>query len=109
MTRQSTRFLGNGKVISRVNDLELILQGRQAMSWLAGQSYELGMETPAIYKQGRSGRFLKLDSETLIVFGKKLAKKVEADWEKAVPDGVVLHRLDKESRKSVGELVRHLA
>jgi len=79
------------------------------MSWLADQSYELGMDTPAIYEQGRSGRFLKLDSETLIVFGKKLAKKIEAEWEKAVPDGVVLHRLDDDSRKSVSELVRHLA
>lgn len=102
-------FLKSGKVTSRVNDLLLILQGRQAASWLADQSYELGLETPAIYKQGRSGRFLKLDSETLIVFGKKLAKKVESEWEKAVPDGVILHRLDEEGRKSVSELVRHLA
>lgn len=79
------------------------------MSWLADQSYTIGIEAPASYAQGRSGSFLKLDPETLVIKGKRLAKKVEKEWTKSIPDGVVLHKLNEDEQKSVSDLVRHLS
>jgi len=106
--KPSTRFLKNGKGISKVSDVLIILSGVRAASWLADQSYTIGIDAPASYVQGRSGSFLKLDPETLAVTGKRLAKKVEKEWTKTSPDGVVLHKLSDEDQKSVSNLVRHL-
>lgn len=99
--------LRKGKETSRVNEPVLILEGKQAVSWLADQSYITGLDAPASYPQSETGSFVKLDARTCIVCGAELAERIENEWRSAVPDDIILHRLDTAQKKTISSIARH--
>lgn len=84
-----------------MNDLQLMLTGAPAMSWLAGQSYEIGLNESVEKLQAQNDRILKVDTETCLVFGTKLADEILREWDRSPPDGVSLHRLDDAQREKL--------
>lgn len=83
---------------SKVNDLQVMLTGASAFSWLAGQSYKIGLDEPVEKLPAQNGHFLKIDHETCLVFGKTLAEEILTEWARSPPGGVVLHKLDDQQR-----------
>ena len=93
-------------VISKVNDPFLILQGTQAASWLAMRGQTIGLASPARYVQEEDEEIFKLNHEICVVTGSKIIKKIEQNWEKSVPDGIVLHRLNAEQVAKLNALMQ---
>lgn len=87
--------------ISKVNDLQLMLTGVPTPSWLAGQSYKIGMDKPVEKLLAQKGRLLMVNHATCLVFGKTLADEILDEWERSPPDGVVLHKLDDLQRANL--------
>ncbi|MEH6527419.1 MAG: hypothetical protein V7723_15230 [Sneathiella sp.] len=83
---------------SKVNDLQVMLTGAPTFSWLAGQSYEIGLDEPVEKLLAPNGHFLKINHETCLVFGEALADDILQEWNRAPPDGVLLHKLDDGQR-----------
>ncbi len=92
MRRPSTPSLRNDRVILKVSDPILILEGRRAASWLAMQDYDIGLHSPACYPQGEAGEIVKVNLEICLARGVKITKKIEDRWRESTPDDLVLHR-----------------
>ncbi|USG63224.1 hypothetical protein NBZ79_09580 [Sneathiella marina] len=71
------------------------------MSWLAGQSFRIELEEPVEKQLARKCEILKVNHVTCLIFGKRLAEEVLAEWERAPPAGVVLHKLDDQQRSEL--------
>ena len=87
--------------ISKVNDLQLMLTGVSTPSWLASQSYKIGLDKPVEKLLAQKGRLLKVNHATCLVFGKALAEEILDKWDRSPPDGVVLHKLDDQQRANL--------
>jgi hypothetical protein len=89
-----------------VNDPILILQGRRAASWLAGQSYRIGLESPARYPQSGSDHIIKLNSDICIVSGLTISENILQEWEARTPAGLTLHKLDESQKRAALDISR---
>jgi hypothetical protein len=93
----------------RVNDLRVMLTGAPAVSWLAGQSYEIGIYETLDKRLSEDDGILKVNSETCLIFGKEQADGILREWDRSPPDGVTLHKLTDAQRekmmKWLGKLV----
>ena len=84
----------------------LIVEGRRAASWLAGQSFSIGLDYPARYRQSGNGDIVKLNSDICIISGMKISENILEEWEERTPDGLTLHKLDGTQKRAVGEISR---
>ncbi|MCF8468502.1 MAG: hypothetical protein K9G33_13965 [Sneathiella sp.] len=89
-----------------MSDPILIVEGRLAASWLAGQSYRIGLDAPARYPQSGSDEIVKLNSEVCLVTGLKVSENILHEWEARMPDGLTLHKLDRNQKRVVSDISR---
>ncbi|MDF2367825.1 MAG: hypothetical protein P1U71_11150 [Sneathiella sp.] len=75
-----------------MNDPFLILEGRRAASWLAMRGHKIGLASPARYDQDEGGSIFKVNHDICVVTGNKITKKIDQDWNRSVPNGIILHR-----------------
>lgn len=90
-----------------MNEPFLILQGTRAASWLAVRGYIIGLASPARYDQGEDGEILKVNNKICVVKGDKITNNTEQDWQKSMPDGIVLHRPNSKHGALLDDFFRH--
>ena len=91
-------------MIIKVNEPILILEGKQAASWLAKKGYEIGLASPACYPQEGEGDILKLNLEVCLVRGETITENTEKRRAISPPDGIIFHRPDAAQSSRLNKL-----